>query len=169
MCIVIYCPDGHIQIERIKVRSFVVHFPAICFSFTALCMRSFDTFLVQQCPLAINKSSVRWVVKKKEFKLYPLQIPLVQWLKPPGYGTREDFARTLLANIDRDHAYLKIIFSISDETTFHVSGVVNRYNVRLWGTENRRVITRWTHRRWTYGVDYSMTWLSDLNFLMNPP
>ena len=32
----------------------------------------------------------------------------------------------------------KLIFS--DEATFHLSGKVNRHNVRLWGTENPRAI-----------------------------
>jgi hypothetical protein len=27
---------------------------------------------------------------------------------------------------------------LSDEATFHLSGKVNRHNVRLWGTENPR-------------------------------
>jgi hypothetical protein len=28
----------------------------------------------------------------------------------------------------------------SDEATFHLSGKVNRHNVRIWGTENPRVV-----------------------------
>jgi hypothetical protein len=33
-----------------------------------------------------------------------------------------------------DHFQEKVQFS--DEATFHVSGAVNRRNVRIWGTEN---------------------------------
>jgi len=33
-----------------------------------------------------------------------------------------------------DDLLAKIIFS--DEATFHLSGKVNRYNVRIWGSEN---------------------------------
>ena len=33
-----------------------------------------------------------------------------------------------------DDLLAKIIFS--DEVTFHLSGKVNRYNVRIWGSEN---------------------------------
>ena len=33
-----------------------------------------------------------------------------------------------------DDLLAKIIFN--DETTFHLSGKVNRYNVRIWGSEN---------------------------------
>jgi len=33
-----------------------------------------------------------------------------------------------------DDLLTKIIFS--DEATFHLSGKVNRYNVRIWGSEN---------------------------------
>ena len=28
----------------------------------------------------------------------------------------------------------------SEEATFHLSGKVNRYNLRIWGTENPRVV-----------------------------
>jgi hypothetical protein len=32
----------------------------------------------------------------------------------------------------------KLVFS--DEATFHISGKVNRHNVRIWGTENPHTI-----------------------------
>jgi hypothetical protein len=38
---------------------------------------------------------------------------------------------------DEDFA-AKLIFS--DEATFHLSGEVNRHNVRLWGTANPRAL-----------------------------
>ena len=37
-----------------------------------------------------------------------------------------------------DDLLAKIIFS--DEATFHLSGKVNRFNVRIWGSENPHAI-----------------------------
>ena len=85
----------------------------------------------------ISKSSVQRVIKKR-LKLFPYKIQLVQALKPGDYEQREQFARTLLTNIEQDPDFLnRILFS--DEATFHVSGVVNRHNVRIWGAENPHV------------------------------
>lgn len=47
---------------------------------------------------------------------------------------RVAFAVDILGNIDDDARYLeRIVFT--DEATFHVNGVVNRHNCRIWGSE----------------------------------
>ena len=41
---------------------------------------------------------------------------------------------TLIQSIDADENFLSnLIFS--DESTFHLNGIVNRHNCRIWGTE----------------------------------
>ena len=46
---------------------------------------------------------------------------------------REMFTRTPFTKINRNPAFLeKIVFT--DEATFHVSGLINRHHVRIWGT-----------------------------------
>jgi len=44
-----------------------------------------------------------------------------------------------MRRIDEDNDYLKCA-CFSDETTFHTSGVVNRHNVRIWGSENPHIV-----------------------------
>ena len=40
----------------------------------------------------------------------------------------------MLQNMEVDTLLPRLIFS--DETTFHLSGKVNRHNVRIWGLQN---------------------------------
>ena len=56
----------------------------------------------------------------------------------PRWSSQSWFAETTLENNTSDPSYLQRTF-FSDEATFHVSGVVNRHNVRIWGKENPRV------------------------------
>ena len=86
----------------------------------------------------VCKSSVHNIVRKK-LKLYPYKIQLVQALKPDDYGKREEFARTILRRVEDDPDYLERVF-FTDEATFHVSGLVHRHNVRIWGKENPRIV-----------------------------
>ena len=82
----------------------------------------------------VGKTTVNKIVKKY-LNLYPYKIQMVQALQPPDYEKRAQFAATLLERSDRDGGYLnRVLFT--DEATFHVSGRVNRHNVRIWGTDN---------------------------------
>ncbi|KFM75908.1 hypothetical protein X975_13916, partial [Stegodyphus mimosarum] len=45
------------------------------------------------------------------------------------------FATDVLRSIENDAEFLKRIM-FSDEASFHLSGIVNRHNVRIWGSEN---------------------------------
>ena len=85
----------------------------------------------------VSKSSVHKIVKNN-LKLYPYKIQLDKAIKPGDYEKREQFARTLLTNVEQDPAYLSIIF-FTAEATFHISGVVNRHNSRIWRAENPHV------------------------------
>jgi hypothetical protein len=60
---------------------------------------------------------------------------MVQQLSDEDHRRRLDFCLQLqdLKSSD-DHFLEKVQFS--DEATFHVSGAVNRRNVRIWGSEN---------------------------------
>lgn len=50
---------------------------------------------------------------------------------------RVRFAQTMLLNLAQNDRYLERI-CFSDEPPFHVAGIVNRQNVRIWGTSNPR-------------------------------
>ena len=45
----------------------------------------------------------------------------------------------MLAAIEEDDDYLKRVL-FSDEATFHLNGVVNRHNARIWGSENPHAV-----------------------------
>ena len=74
---------------------------------------------------------------RKSLKFWPYKIKFVHAMKPQDPPARQRFAETILNKIARNKHYLKKI-CFSDEATFHVSGVVNRHNVRIWGTDNPR-------------------------------
>jgi hypothetical protein len=44
------------------------------------------------------------------------------------------FATDILQRIEIDNFLAKVLFS--DEATFHLSCMVNRHNMRIWGTEH---------------------------------
>ena len=99
--------------------------------------------------LAIPKSTVHRVVRK-HLKLYAYKLQILQALKPNDRPQRAAFATDMLERIDNDPNFLTMIM-FSDEATFHVSGHVNRHNVRIWGSEPPR--ERETALNLMYGVD----------------
>ena len=60
---------------------------------------------------------------------------LLQALKPEDKPRRKKFAVTMLHRLDSDSGFLKRV-CFSDESTFHVSGLINRHNSRIWGSQN---------------------------------
>ena len=75
--------------------------------------------------------------KRLQFRAYKLQI--LQALHPNDRPQRTAFAEEILERIDADNDYLQYV-AFSDEATFHVSGKVNRHNVRIWGSENPHAV-----------------------------
>jgi hypothetical protein len=66
-------------------------------------------------------------------------VQLVQALEPDDHPRRAVFATEMLQRIDADIDYLTRV-CFSDVATCHTSGKVNRYNVRIWGLENPRIV-----------------------------
>ena len=60
---------------------------------------------------------------------------LLQALKPKDKPRRKKFAVTMLDRLDIDPGFLKRV-CFSDESTFHVSGLLNRHNLRILKSEN---------------------------------
>lgn len=84
--------------------------------------------------LNIKHSTLYKVLKGVlRFRAYKLQI--VQKITRQDWVRRSEFAVTMLGRLETDNNFLNKIF-YSDEATFHVSGKVNRHNVRIWGSEN---------------------------------
>jgi len=88
--------------------------------------------------LRVPQSTVLKILHK-QLKLYAYKVQIVQSLQPVDGPRRASFATEILRRIDEDNDYLKRI-CFSDEATFHTSGVVNRHNVRIWGSENPHVV-----------------------------
>lgn len=74
-----------------------------------------------------------WRVLRKRLKMKPYVIQLVQQLKQEDYGKRMNYATFMQESMEDETMADRLIFS--DESTFHISGKVNRYNSRIWGTE----------------------------------
>jgi hypothetical protein len=66
-------------------------------------------------------------------------VQIVQSLQPDDGPRRDSFATENLRQIDDDIDYLMCVcFSV--EATFHTSGVVNKHNVCIWGSENLHIV-----------------------------
>ena len=84
--------------------------------------------------LAIPRSTVHKVLHK-QLRLHTYKLQIVQALKPDDHPRRAAFAEKILQRIGDDNDYLNSVI-FSDEVTFHVSGKVNKHNIRIWGSEN---------------------------------
>ena len=83
--------------------------------------------------LQMPRATVHKVLRKR-LRLYAYKVQILQELKPEDKPRRHSFACDMLDRIDRDPNFLTNIM-FSDEATFHVSGAVNRHNVRIWGSQ----------------------------------
>ena len=60
---------------------------------------------------------------------------LLQALKPEDKPRRKEFAVTMRHRLDSDPGFLKRV-CFNDESTLHVSGLINRHNSGIWGSQN---------------------------------
>ena len=60
---------------------------------------------------------------------------MLQRLQPNDKPKRKEVADNMLHRISEDKEFLKRI-CFSDEETFHLSGKLNKHNVRIWGSEH---------------------------------
>jgi hypothetical protein len=72
---------------------------------------------------------------RKPLVFKPYRIQMVQKLSAEDHRRRLDFCLQLQDLMSSDYHFLEKV-QFSDEGTFHVSGAVNRRNVRIWGSEN---------------------------------
>ena len=81
--------------------------------------------------LELIRSTVHKVLHKN-LKLYAYKVQMLQALQPNDMPRRKEFAANMLQRISEDEAFLKRVY-FSEEATFHVSGKLNKHNVRIWG------------------------------------
>lgn len=73
-------------------------------------------------------------ILKKDLKLFPYKIQAVSELKQEDFGTRTQYCQWFLHYINNDNILDKCFFS--DEAWFHLSGYLNKQNMRMWSAEN---------------------------------
>jgi hypothetical protein len=77
-------------------------------------------------------NSARCAIQKAPPKSYKIQ--MIHPLKPSDQVAHINYAVDMLERIDASPAFLRQV-CFSDEATFHVNGVVNSYNCRIWGSQ----------------------------------
>jgi hypothetical protein len=86
--------------------------------------------------LQVSRSTVQKILHRR-LKLHAYKIQIVQELEADDGRHRKQFAVGMLTSINHDNGFLdRVIFS--DESTFHVCGMVNRHNCRIWGSDTRK-------------------------------
>ena len=82
--------------------------------------------------LELPRSTVHKVLHKN-LRLYAYKVQMLQALQPIDMPRQREFAVNMLQQISENEAFLKRV-CFSDEATFHVSGKLNKHNVRIWGS-----------------------------------
>lgn len=82
--------------------------------------------------LAIPRATV-WKVLHFTLKKKAYRIQMLHKLEAEDYAARRAMCYDLCEAAERDHLMDNILFS--DEATFHICGMVNRHNCRIWGNE----------------------------------
>jgi hypothetical protein len=77
-------------------------------------------------------------VPHKRLCLRAYKIQMIPALRPSDQVARANFAVDMAERIDTSPDFLLQV-CFSGEATFHVSGVFNRCNCRIWGTQNPHV------------------------------
>ncbi|PNF31329.1 hypothetical protein B7P43_G10895 [Cryptotermes secundus] len=86
--------------------------------------------------LGLSQTTV-WRVLRRRLVYKPYHLQLVQALRANDNVKRVEFCDRMLKNKEDELFLPRVIFS--DEATFHLSGKVNRHNVRMWGSQNPRI------------------------------
>ena len=84
--------------------------------------------------LQLPKTTV-WRVLRRRLVMKPYKLQLLQALNNDDKHKRVEFSGQIQDVIDNDNNFSeRIVFS--DEACFHLSGKVNKQNVRIWGLQN---------------------------------
>ena len=68
-------------------------------------------------------------------RLHAYKVLMLQRLQPSDKPKQKELADIMLHRISEIEEFFKQI-CFSDEATFHVSGKLNKHNVRIWGSEH---------------------------------
>ena len=74
-------------------------------------------------------------ILRKDLKQFPYKIQIKQKMKKADKRSRVEFCDWIGAKIEKTPSFLDNVW-FTDEAHFHLSGHVNKQNMRFWGTEN---------------------------------
>lgn len=75
-----------------------------------------------------------WRILRKRLQMKSYRLQLLHALRDTDYAARASFCADFLTLMEEDGFAERLRYS--DEAVFHLSGNVNRHNVRIWGTDN---------------------------------
>ena len=85
--------------------------------------------------LELEMSSMTvWRVLRNRLHMKPYHLHLLQFLKLTDHIDRSNFCIKTQAEMTEEGFPDRVVFS--EESRFHISGKVHRYNVHIWSTEN---------------------------------
>ena len=90
--------------------------------------------------LQVPKSTIHNFLRKR-LRFLPYQLQIIQALQPNDPPRRFEFAAFMLQKIKEDNEYLRRVMLL-DESTFFVSGCVDRHNVRRCDSANPHTISK---------------------------
>lgn len=88
--------------------------------------------------LGMNRRSLQRILRT-DLKLFPYKLQLVQRVSPADAQARLRYA-VRFQNLAREQQDFLQNLIMSDEAHFHLNGVVNKQNCRIWARENPKVI-----------------------------
>lgn len=80
-----------------------------------------------------NSQTSVWRILRR-YKFHPYGVKLTQELRESDFGKRMDFCELMEIAVRNPNFLRNVCFS--DESTFHLTGYVNRHNCRYWCEEN---------------------------------
>ncbi|KAJ4444923.1 hypothetical protein ANN_06722 [Periplaneta americana] len=84
-------------------------------------------------------------ILRKRLRFHPYRLQLLQALKPEDKVLRRNFCISMQILIENNDEFIHPVV-LSDDATFHLSGKVNRYNLRIWVSENPRTYVELDYR-----------------------
>lgn len=88
--------------------------------------------------LGVSRRTLQRILVK-DLHMFPYKVQTVHQLMPADLQSRVNYCRAIL-NLNNEVNDFQSKIIMSDEAHFHLSGYVNKQNLRFWGTQNPRVM-----------------------------
>ena len=88
--------------------------------------------------LGMSRTSLRRIVKS-DLKFHPYKLQVCQELRPVDRQNRVQFCTAFLERLQQDETILSAL-AMTDEANFHLSGFVNKQNLRYYAERNPQLL-----------------------------